>query len=237
MALGRIAGSEIYIGPQVNYKSMVQLTDFSGLSWTKIGGWQSSGDLGAEQETVTQTLISGNASIYSKGVITFPIMENVFVPMLDDLGQIAFKAAQESCKPYAFKIEWGADCGEEKVVTISQAAPGVVTWTAHGLLAGTPVYFTTTGSLPTGLTPGTIYYVAATPSPATNTFSVAATPGGTAIATTTAGTGVHTGHSLVAGDTDFFYGFAMRGVKSGGDASATRLQNFPIQPISNTVEV
>ena len=72
-------------------------------------------------------------------------------------------------------------------VTITIAAPGVVTWTAHGFAAGTPIVFTTTGALPTGLTTGTQYYVAASPAPTTNTFSVTTTKGGGGTAVTTSG--------------------------------------------------
>ncbi len=79
--------------------------------------------------------------------------------------------------------------GTAAVCTISNASPGVVTVAEHGKAAGTPVLFTTTGGLPTGLTANTVYYVL---NPALNTFNVAATPGGTAINTSSAGSGVHT---------------------------------------------
>jgi hypothetical protein len=74
-------------------------------------------------------------------------------------------------------------------VTITIASPGVVTWTSHGLSNGTPVVFTTTGALPTGLTAGTIYYVV---NAATNTFEVASSVGGTAINTSGTQSGTHT---------------------------------------------
>lgn len=44
-------------------------------------------------------------------------------------------------------------------VTAAISSPGVVTWNAHGLGAGTPLHFTTTGALPSGIVAGTIYYV------------------------------------------------------------------------------
>lgn len=44
-------------------------------------------------------------------------------------------------------------------VTITLASPGVVSWTGHGLVTGQRVQLTTTGSLPTGLTASTSYYV------------------------------------------------------------------------------
>ncbi len=70
--------------------------------------------------------------------------------------------------------------------------PLVVTLNSHGLAANTPVSFTTSGSLPTGLTPSTTYYVAGTPAPATNTFSLSTTAGGAAIYATSAGSGTQT---------------------------------------------
>lgn len=74
-------------------------------------------------------------------------------------------------------------------VTISIASPGVVTCTAHGLVANTPVLLTTTGALPTGLTANTIYYVR---NPATDTFELSATSGGASINTTGTQSGTHT---------------------------------------------
>lgn len=77
-------------------------------------------------------------------------------------------------------------------VTISNASPGVVTWTGHNIAADQPVVFTTTGALPTGLTAGTTYYVKTVLT--VDTFTVAATVGGAAITTSSAGSGTHTGY-------------------------------------------
>lgn len=83
-----------------------------------------------------------------------------------------------------FKITSGS-----ATVTISQATPAVITQTAHGKLEGTPVVFTTSGGLPTGLTAGDTYYVR---NPATNTYNVSATLDGALIATSSAGSGTQT---------------------------------------------
>lgn len=72
-------------------------------------------------------------------------------------------------------------------VTVTSASPGVVTWTSHGLNANQPVYFTA-ATMPTGLTANTLYYVASVLT--ANTFTVSATPGGTAINTSSTGTTV-----------------------------------------------
>lgn len=74
-------------------------------------------------------------------------------------------------------------------VTISIASPGVITKTAHGLVVGERVYFTTTGALPTGLSANTMYYVV---SSATDTITISATSGGAAINTSGSQSGTHT---------------------------------------------
>lgn len=61
--------------------------------------------------------------------------------------------------------------------------------TAQALAVDTPISFTTTGALPTGLVVGTVYYVRA---PVANSFNLAATPGGVAINTSGTQSGVHT---------------------------------------------
>lgn len=231
----RIAGSAFYIGSApIDYQTEYEASDFSGFTYTRIKGWSTAGDLGAEQAMATQTIIDNIATIYGKSTISFPIMSNQFVPDLSDPGQIAFAAAQKACKPYPFRIVWGADCEETATVTISNASPGVVTWNGHGLNNGTPVTFATTGALPTGLVAGTTYYVV---NKDANTFEVAATSGGTPIDTSSAGSGTHTATAVPVGETDLFAGFALYGVKSGGDSSANRLLSLPIQPIAPAVTI
>lgn len=55
---------------------------------------------------------------------------------------------------------------------IGIGSPIVVNWANHGLICNDPVYFTTAGSLPPGLTPSTIYYVMCDGSITTNTFEI-----------------------------------------------------------------
>jgi hypothetical protein len=75
-------------------------------------------------------------------------------------------------------------------VTITIAAPGVVTWTGHGLSAGDPIRFTTSGALPTGLAINTTYYVKQVLS--ANTFTVSSSVGGAAITTSGTQSGTQT---------------------------------------------
>jgi hypothetical protein len=90
----------------------------------------------------------------------------------------------------------GTPGGSHSTVTITDASPGVISWSSNGLSNGTPIVLTTTGSLPTGLTAGQVYYVVAA---ATNTFELAATPGGAAINTSSAGSGTQTAYAQPLG--------------------------------------
>lgn len=241
MALQAVNGSKIFIGTKVAPKGVVTLADFTAqeTEWTEIKGWTQSGSLGDTQSLINQAFIDEARERQIKGTIIGGSMENTFAPLQNDPGQIKFKSAIASCSPSAFKVEWGASCASEGVVTISVAVPGVVTWPdGHGLEAGSPVIFEPTGGdLPTGLEPSTAYYVieaGLTPT----TFSVSATPGGAAIATTAAGTASSiTATAQPAGSTDLFFGLAMPGAKSGGAANTPLLRSWAIAVDSNIVEV
>lgn len=241
MALQAVNGSKIFIGTRVAPKGRVTLADFTPQEpeWTEIKGWAQSGSLGDTQSLISQDFIDEERTRQIKGTRVGGSMENTFAPLVNDPGQIKFKAAIESCFPSAFKVEWGASCASEDVVTISVAEPGVVTWpNGHGLEAGSPVIFTPTGgNLPTGLSPDTVYYVVGSGLTPT-TFSVAATPGGAAIETTGAATATKiTATAQPAGQTDLFYGLAMPGAKQGGAANTPLLRAWAIAVDSNIVEV
>lgn len=75
--------------------------------------------------------------------------------------------------------------------TITIASPAVIILTSHGLTANDIVVFTTSGTLPTGITAGVSYYVLSTGLTA-NAFEISATAGGTAINTSGSQSGTHT---------------------------------------------
>jgi hypothetical protein len=81
-------------------------------------------------------------------------------------------------------------------VTLTLGSPGTVNWTSHALPAYTPVYLTTTGALPTGLTASTIYYITAGASLQTNSFGLSTTIAnaiaGTSVNFTVSQSGTHT---------------------------------------------
>lgn len=106
-------------------------------------------------------------------------------------------------------LSWGTDVApisdasgttlvSSGTVAISNGSPAVITWNSHGLENGSVVRFTVAGgSLPTGLTASTSYYVI---NATTNTFNVSATSGGTAINTSSAGSGTFTAGWYVGQD-------------------------------------
>jgi hypothetical protein len=84
-------------------------------------------------------------------------------------------------------------------ITCTSAAPGVITAQGYAPTLNDTVQFTflAGGSIPSGLSVGTNYYVV---SPVGNTFSVSLTKGGAAI--TTASTGANLVLHLVSGEVD-----------------------------------
>jgi hypothetical protein len=77
-----------------------------------------------------------------------------------------------------------------KQFTVTIASPGVFTCTGHGLAARQQVYFRTSGALPTGLSPDTLYYVISTDLTA-DTFKVSTTEEGSAVNTSGSQSGAH----------------------------------------------
>ena len=75
--------------------------------------------------------------------------------------------------------------------TVTIASPAVFTLTAHRFVPGTPLYFTTTGALPTGLAAGTTYYVISAGLTA-DAFRVSTTIDGTVVNTSGTQSGTHT---------------------------------------------
>ena len=83
---------------------------------------------------------------------------------------------------------WNSTYGvSSNTMTVTIASPAVVTMPAF-LTNGDAVWFETTGALPTGLAPGTVYYVI---NVSGLTCNLATTPGGSAITTTGTQSGVH----------------------------------------------
>ena len=234
MGLQAVAGSKIYIGTRVALPIdlTVDLTDFAPqeTEWLQIKGWTNAGALGDTREAIAQNFIDAERTLTIGGTLNAAEMQNVFAPDYSDPGQNRMRQAIADCSNYAFKVEWGAGCAANGPVTISVATPGVVTWPGgHGLKAGDPVIFAATGgTLPTGLTAGTVYY--ANPTGPT-TFTVSATPGGAGTATTITAT------SQPAGRTVMFYGLVMSNSENGGEANTAQMGTHSVKPNTNLVRI
>src|SRR6185437_11565385 len=114
--------------------------------------------------------------------------------------------------PFGFEIQL-TTLNHSSTVTVTVASPAVFTWAAHKMVAGQPVQFSSTGTLPTGISPAFTYYVVA---PTTNTFEVSTSPGGSPIAVTGAGTGTLTAS---AQGNNIFSGNVVTGLTSGASAT------------------
>lgn len=86
-------------------------------------------------------------------------------------------------------------------ITVTIASPAVVTWTGHGLPVGSPVVFSTTSALPTGITAGTTYFII-TAGYGTNVFEISTSVGGAAVNTTGSQSGTQTGRYIPYGNGD-----------------------------------
>lgn len=115
--------------------------------------------------------------------------KNLYFYLVDSNGSGTMKLAASTSRFDTTVLQ--STVAESFTGTVTIASPGVWTANGHGLSDGDAVSVTTTGALPTGLVAGTTYYIK---SSATNSFNLAATPGGTAINTTGSQSGIHTLH-------------------------------------------
>jgi len=94
--------------------------------------------------------------------------------------------------------------GSTTTCTISIASPAVITKATHGLVAGDVIRFTTTGSLPSGISLNKHYFVLAA-GLAAGSFRISEAPGGTAVDTSGSQSGTHTYGKVTgrAGDSAF----------------------------------
>lgn len=92
---------------------------------------------------------------------------------------------------------YGGASATTYTVTITIASPAVVTFSGYSPTNGSVVYLTTTGALPTGLSPSPAYYYVV--NVVGSTCNLAATPGGTPINTSGTQSGTHTASVGITG--------------------------------------
>lgn len=196
-------GAKTFIGTTITVP-VLDMTEasFAGQTWVEIGETENLGTFGDTAAEITFDSISANRTRRMKGTRNAGNLELVCGLDYADPGQLALIAAERTIHDYAFKVEFNdAPAPKTATVSISNASPGVVTWTAHGLPANTPVMLSTTGTLPTGLSPG-LYYIKTVLT--ADTFTLSATPGGVVINTSGAGSGTHTAVTQPVGSQRMF---------------------------------
>jgi len=105
MALYPVAGSRIYIGPQtVDQTDDFEASDFAGLSFVEIDGWQTMGSVGDTAALISTDLINRGRTTKQKGTFNAGSMQNTFAIIAADAGQLALIAASKVRDNYAFKI-------------------------------------------------------------------------------------------------------------------------------------
>jgi hypothetical protein len=231
------AGCKFDIGgvKNANIADFTESDFLTGITWVEVDGWETMGDHGDSAEEIVTPLINRGRTVKQKGTFDAGSMENNFAWTPGDPGQIAMIAANKTRLEYAFRIRYSDVAAvKSSTFTVTIAAPGVVTWTAHGLPTGTAVQLTTTGALPTGLTVATTYFVTST---GANTFTLSATKGGAAITTSGTQSGVHTVTTQPAPSVAYFTGKVMGSPKAGGDANAVMMLNATVSINSNIVDV
>lgn len=109
-------------------------------------------------------------------------------PLANDTYERYYWASPSTIPQYNTKNRITATQSSAATVTI--ASPAVVTLTSHGMNVGDPFYWSTTGTLPTGITAGQWYFVTAVLS--ADTFRFSTIPGGSDVNTSGTQSGTHT---------------------------------------------
>lgn len=238
MAMYPVAGSKIYIGNNPIDEKSVDFVeaDFSAVTWTEIKKWTTMGSIGDSAQLITSEIISEQRTKKIKGTRNAGSMQNVFNIEPNDPGQLALIAAEARKDNYPFRIVANDALPTRSfVTTMTIASPGVHTKVAHGLSVGDTISYATTGALPTGLVPGTPYYVKTVPD--ADTFTLSATPGGAAIANTGTQSGVHTLSTVPTNSERLFIALVMMSQETGGSANTVSGMNATLEINSNIVRV
>jgi hypothetical protein len=217
LVLGRVSGT-FQSGENLQVAAVTQAVSTSTASANSAAdyanhvAWRL---LAADDRRADITTVPGSGDI--RGVFVFG---DVVYAFRDNVGATAGNLYKQTAGGWS-QVTFGREMqfvARSSTVTITIAAPGVVTWNGHGLANGQTVVLTTTGALPGGLTAGTTYYVV---NAAANTFELAATAGGASITTTGTQSGTHT--ATLTSATGFTAGQTVTGASSGASAVIVRV--------------
>lgn len=229
-------GSRLYIGGPITLNGTnLTAASFTSQTWVEVGEIENLGTVGDTAAEISFDAVNVGRTRRLKGTRNAGTMEVVCGIDYSDPGQLALIAAEQTIFDYAFKIVPNdAPPVKTTTITVTIASPGVVSWVAHGLADGTPIVFTTTGALPTGITAGTTYYVK---SPTADAFSLSATSGGSVINTTGTQSGVHTATTVPAASQRLFAAKVASQAEAFDAANAVIKLNATLWVNSNKVRV
>lgn len=195
MGVNTTAGLQLWLGTTAS----VAATD----TYVRVAELLTVGKFGRRYNTVNYSPLDDRGVQKFKGSFDEGNPEISLGKDINDAGQTAMLAALLVDADYNIKLVANDDLPPASAtVTMATGTPGVVTDTAHGLPAGSPVKFTTTGGLLTGIVAGTTYYVKTVID--ANSYSLAATVGGTAIDLSSTQSGVHTRTTVPVGSYQMF---------------------------------
>lgn len=104
-----VAGAKIFIGPAVTTvpdDADLDATDFASVTWTEVKGWQTMGAIGDNATLISEDIISSGRTLKAKGTRNAGSMQNSFIVLPNDVGQLALLAAENSPYNFPFKIEF-----------------------------------------------------------------------------------------------------------------------------------
>eukprot|EP00913_Durusdinium_trenchii_P008088 g7585.t1 len=104
-----VAGAKISIGPAVTSvpdDDDLTAADFASVVWTEIKGWQTMGAIGDNATLISEDIISSGRTLKAKGTRNAGSMQNSFIIIPEDTGQLALLAAENSPYNFPFKIEF-----------------------------------------------------------------------------------------------------------------------------------
>jgi hypothetical protein len=156
----------------------------SGIENVIVGGRDNIASTGSSQSTIGGGLGNINNAVY--GIIPGGSYSKTF--LRGSLAHAAGRFSQTGDAQHMILVARKQTLSG--TFTVSIASPAVLTKSSHGLRPGDTIVLTTTGSLPTGLSTNTTYYVITTGF-STNSFRISATPEGTAINTSGTQSGTH----------------------------------------------
>lgn len=139
----------------------------------------------------------GAPSVYSSAL---PARCQGLVGLLDSAGNVNLFSgdATDLFRITSGTTTWTNVSGTTSPVTITIASPAVITWNAHGLSVGSPIIFSTTGALPTGIVAGTQYFIISAGF-GVNAFEISTTLAGSAVNTSGSQSGTQTATAPLAG--------------------------------------